>query len=45
MSYALNSYFSKNSNTKKIQKKLNLIGRNILYKTYNEINLLIKNEA
>lgn len=45
MIYALNSYFSKNSNTKKIQKKLNLIGRNILYKTYDEINLLIKNEA
>ena len=45
MIYSLNSYFSKNSNTKKVQKKLNLIGQNILYKTYNEINLLIKNEA
>ena len=45
MIYALNKYFSKNSNTKKIQKKLNLIGKNILYKTYNEINLLIKNET
>ena len=45
MVYSLNSYFSKNSNTKKIQKKLNLIGRYILYKTYNEINFLIKNEV
>ena len=45
MVYLLNRYFSKNSNTKKIQKKLNLIGQNILNKTYNEINLLIKNEA
>ena len=45
MIYSLNRYFLKNSNTKKIQKKLNLVGQNILYKTYNEINLLIKNEA
>ena len=45
MIYSLNRYFSKNSNTNKIQKKLNLIGHNILYKTYNEINFLIKNET
>ena len=45
MIYSLNRYFSKNSNTNKIQKKLNLIGQNILYKTYNEINFLIKNET
>ena len=45
MIYSLNKYFSKNSNTKKIQKKLITIGHNILYKTYNEINLLIKNET
>ena len=45
MIYSLNKYFSKNSNTKKIQKKLYTIGQNILYKTYNEINLLIKNET
>ena len=45
MVYSLNKYFSKNSSTKKIQKKLNTIGQNILYKTYNEINLLIKNET
>ena len=45
MIYSLNKCFSKNSNTKKIQKKLNKIGQNILYKTYNEINSLIKNEA
>ena len=35
MIYSLNRYFLKNSNTKKIQKKLNLVGQNILYKTYN----------
>ena len=45
MIYSLNRYFFKNSNTNKIQKKLNLIGQNILYKTYNEINFLIKNET
>ena len=45
MIYSLNKCFSKKSNTKKIQKKLNKIGQNILYKTYNEINSLIKNEA
>ena len=45
MIYSLNRYFLKNSDTKKIQKKLNLIGQKILYKTYNEINLLIKNEV
>ena len=45
MIYSLNRCFLKNSNTKKVQKKLNLLGRKILYKTYNEINLLIKNET
>ena len=45
MVYSLNKCFSKNSNTKKIQKKLNTIGQNILNKTYNEINFLIKNET
>ena len=45
MIYSLNEYFSKNSNTKEIQKKLYTIGQNILYRTYNEMNLLIKNET
>ena len=45
MTNSLNRYFLKNSNTNKIQKKLNLLGQKILYKTYNEINLLIKNET
>ena len=43
--YSLNKCFSKNSNTKEIQKKLYTIGQNILYRTYNEMNLLIKNET
>ena len=45
MIYSLNKCFSKNSNTKEIQKKLYTIGQNILYRTYNEMNLLIKNET
>jgi 3-deoxy-D-manno-octulosonic-acid transferase len=35
--------FSKKNNSKKIQKKINFIGQNILNKTLNEINLLLKN--
>ena len=45
MIYSLNKCFSKNSNTKEIQKKLYTIGQNILYRTYDEMNLLIKNET
>ena len=32
----LTNLFKKNKNQKKIQKKINLIGKNILKKTYNE---------
>ena len=42
---SLKKFFAKKSSSKKIQKKINLIGKNILYKSYNEINLLIKNEV
>jgi len=41
----LNKNFSESSNRNKIQKKLKLIGKKILNKTYNEINFLIKNET
>ena len=34
----LTSLFKRNKNQKKIQKKITLIGKNILEKTYNEIN-------
>ena len=40
----LNSFFLKKKNSDKIKKKLNLIGKMILNKTYKEINLLNKNE-
>ena len=40
----LNSLFAKNKNSKKIQKKINLIGQKILNDTYKEIDLLLKNE-
>ena len=39
----LKKLFSKKTNQKKIQKKINLIGQNILKKTLNEINLILKN--
>ncbi len=39
----LTKFFSKKTNQKKIQKKINLIGENILKNTLNEINLLLKN--
>ena len=45
MIFLLNKYFSESSNRNKIQKKLKLIGKKILNKTYNEINFLIKNET
>ena len=40
----LTSLFKRNKNQKKIQKKITLTGKNILKKTYNEINFLLKNE-
>ena len=39
----LKKLFSKKTNQKKIQKKINLIGQNILKNTLNEINFLLKN--
>ena len=38
------SLFKKNKNQKKKQKNINLIGKNILQKTYKEINPLLKYE-
>ena len=38
---ALNKVFNKKSNSKFVQKKLNFIGRKILYKTYKEIKSFI----
>ena len=40
----LKKLFSKNNRSKKIQRKLFLIGQDILKKTHNNIDLLIKNE-
>ncbi len=40
----LKNLFKKNKNQKKITKKISLIGEDILKKTYNEINFLIRNE-
>ena len=37
----LDKLFSKNPNTKKIKKKLDMIGQKILEKTYKEIKLII----
>ncbi len=44
MHSTLNKYFLKKDNTKSIRKKIKIIGQNILKKTYEEINALIKNE-
>ena len=41
----LKNLFSKNNRSKKIQKKLFLIGQKVLKRTYDSINLLIKNET
>ena len=38
MIYNLNKLFLKTSNSKKIQKKLNFIGKKILKETYEEIS-------
>ena len=40
----LKKLFSKSDKSKKIHKKLNLTGQKILHKTYNKINLIIRNE-
>jgi len=44
MIYNLNNYFKKKASSKKIQKKLNLIGKKILSSTHNEINQFLNNE-
>ena len=44
MLFILKKLFQKKNNTKKIRKKINLIGNNILKKTYLEINQLLKND-
>ncbi len=44
MHWTLNKYFLKKDNTKNIRRKIKIIGQNILKKTYEEINTLIKNE-
>ena len=44
MMSTLNKLFKKKNNTKKIKEKINIIGNNILKKTYKEIDLLLKNE-
>ena len=40
----LNKLFSKKSDSKKIQKKLKLIGNKILENSYNEVKLILKDE-
>jgi len=44
MSKTLIKLFSKNKNSNKIKRKINLIGQKILNETYKEIDLLLKNE-
>ena len=41
----LKNLFSKNNRSKKIQKKLFLIGQEVLKRTYDNVDLLIKNET
>ena len=41
----LKNLFSKNDRSKKVQKKLFLIGQEVLNRTYDSIDLLIKNET
>ena len=43
MANTLDKFFSKKTNAKTIEKKLNKIGQNILKNTYKEINFIIKN--
>ena len=38
---SLNKIFTMNKNSKKIQKKLEIIGKKILNSTYKEVNLII----
>ncbi len=45
MIYHLSKFFSKKTNYQKIQGKLNTIGKNILQKTFKEIDLFIKDAS
>ena len=40
----LKNFFSNNRSSKIIKKKINLIGQKILYTTYKEIRISLKNE-
>ena len=44
MIYQLDKLLTKKSNSKKIQKKLKLIGHKVLEKTYKEVKLILKDE-
>ena len=44
MLLSLDKLFLKKDNTKKIEKKLKLVGKKILENTYQQINILLKNE-
>ena len=41
----LKDLFSRNNRSKNVQKKLFLIGQEVLNRTYDNIDLLIKNET
>jgi 3-deoxy-D-manno-octulosonic-acid transferase len=43
MANQLNKFFLKRTNSKKIKNEINFLGKNILKKTYKEINLILKN--
>ena len=42
--YFLNKFLTEKTNLEKTNKKLNLIGQKILNSTYQQINILLKNE-
>ena len=44
MTRLLNTLFLKKNNSKKIKRKMNLIGQKVLISTYDQINVLLKNE-
>jgi 3-deoxy-D-manno-octulosonic-acid transferase len=44
MANSLNSLFLKKNESKKIKQKMNLIGKKVLISTYDQINVLLKNE-
>ena len=44
MTNSLDKLFLKKTNSKQIQKKLNVIGQKVLVNTYKEVKLLLKND-